>query len=747
MTTVFFLYGLAFFIMGLTIAVYPKKHSEFRLPQYIWLIATFGILHGLNEWVDMLIVLEKPSRISSLYIIRFFLLPLSFVFLLQFGAKSITYAKQRYPVLKATPVIFSIIWAIIVISSTQRFLMADIWARYLLGAPGIWLTSYALMVQSTEIKKLGVPRLLVYLRLSALGFFFYGFFSGVIVPEARFFPATVLNYTVFAETIGLNVQVFRTLCALLIAFGMIKVLGTFQWETTEVLRKSRENYRSIFDSANDAIFIHDVSTGAILDVNRKMTEMYGYSPEEMRRINVAALSQGSYPYNQEGAMEWITKAVNGEPQLFEWLAKDYSGRLFWVEVNLKMAVLGGKDRLLAIVRDISERKAAESALRHSFDLLKTVIDSTNDAVSLIDVSTFRIVIVNRTFLKEYGYNHESEVVGKTCHEVTHHKSEVCAPPNDICPLVETVRTGAYSVQEHIHYGKGGERIFVEVSTSPIEDEQGNLVQVVHVQRNITERKIAEEKLKHYAVKLERSNKELEQFAHIVSHDLQEPLRVVSGFAQLLSQKYKGKLDQKADEYLSFIVSSATRMSDLIRDLLNYSRVGSRQRPLEPVDCNSVLKKALENLKASTEESGAVIESGPLPTVLVDEVQLIQLFQNIIGNSIKYRSGEQPHISIMAEQIERSSVPIPYPVTGKGWLFMIKDNGIGIDPKYSERIFQIFQRLHGRDKYPGSGIGLAVCKKIVEHHGGRIWVESEVGRGSIFYFTLSDQAVEEKPVDE
>jgi PAS domain S-box-containing protein len=736
MTAVFFLYGLAYFILGLTIAVYPKKHSEFRIAQHIWLIAAFGLLHGLTEWVDMFIILEKPFAVSSLRIIKFFSLPLSYVFLLQFGVKSITDAKPRYHALKAAPVIFPIIWAMIVISnSTHRVLMADIGARYVLGIPGIWLTSYALMLQSTEIKNLGRPRLIGYLRLSALGFFFYGFFSGVIVPEARFFPATILNYTVFGETVGLEVQVFRALTALLIAFGMIKVLEVFQWETTEVLRKSRENYRSIFDSANDAIFIHDVSTGAILDVNRKVTEMYGYTPEEMRRIDVAVLSQGSYPYNQEGAMEWITKAVKGEPQLFEWFAKDYTGRLFWVEVNLKRAVLGGKDHLLAIVRDISERKLAENALRHSFDLLKTVINSMNDAVSLIDVSTFRIVIVNRTFLKEYGYNDESEVVGKTCYEITHHKSEVCAPPNDICPLVETVRTGAHSVEEHIHYGKGGEPVFVEVSTSPIEDEQGNVVQVVHVQRNITERKITEEKLKRYAVELERSNKELEEFAYIASHDLQEPLRGVSGFAQRLSEKYKGKLDQKADEYISFIVSGATRMSDLIRALLTYSRVGSRQRPLEPVDCNSVLKKALENLKVGVEESGAVIESGPLPTVPIDEVQLIQLFQNMIGNSIKYRSGEQPRISIMAEQIEKSSVPIPHPVTGRDWLFMIKDNGIGIDPKYSERIFQIFQRLHGRDKYPGTGIGLALCKKIVEHHGGRLWVESETGSGSTFYFTI------------
>ena len=737
MTAVFFLYGLAFFILGFTIAVYPKTHSEFRLAQHVWLIAIFGILHGLSEWVDMFIILEKPFGISSLRIIRFFLLPLSFVFLLQFGAKSITDAKQRLPVLKAAPAIFSIIWAIIVISSTQRFLMADIGARYLLGTTGIWLTSYALMVQSAEIKKLGVQRPIVYLRLSALGFFFYGFFSGVIVPEARFFPATILNYTVFAETIGLNVQVFRALCALLIAFGMIKVLGVFEWETTEVLRKSRENYRSIFDSANDAIFIHDSSTGAILDVNRKMTEMYGYTPEEVTRMNVASLSQGDYPYNQEGALKWITKAVNGEPQLFEWLARDYSDRLFWVEVNLKRAVLGRKDRLLAIVRDISQRKAAESALRYSFDLLKTVIDSMKDAVSLIDVHTFKIVTVNRTFLEEYGYNHESEVLGKTCYEVTHHKSEVCEPPNDICPLAETVRTGAHSVAEHVHYGKGEERIFVEVSTSPIKDEQGDVVQVVHVQRNITERKIVEEKLKHYAVELERSNKELEQFASIASHDLQEPLKGVAGFAQLLSKRYKGKLDHKADEYISSIVSGATRMSALIQDLLTYSRIGTRQGPLEPVDCNSALKKALDNLKVSIEESCAAVESATLPTVRVDEVQLIQLFQNLVGNSIKYRSSEPPRISIMAERIERSSVPIPHPVTGGGWLFMIKDNGIGINPEYSERIFQIFQRLHGKDEYPGTGIGLAVCKKVVERHGGRIWVTSETGKGATFSFTIPD----------
>ena len=244
-----------------------------------------------------------------------------------------------------------------------------------------------------------------------------------------------------------------------------------------------------------------------------------------------------------------------------------------------------------------------------------------------------------------------------------------------------------------------------------------------LKKEIAERKQAEEKLKRYASELERSNQELQQFAYVASHDLQEPLRMVASYTQLLAERYKGKLDSDADEFIAYAVDGATRMQALINDLLTYSRVGTKGKDFKPIDCKTVLERTLDNLKKAVEESLAELTYEPLPTVMADDVQLGQLFQNLIGNAIKFRSEESPHIHISAERNEDK------------WIFSVGDNGIGIDPEFTERIFIIFQRLHKRRDYPGTGIGLAVCKKIVERHGGRIWVESKPEKGSTFYFTI------------
>jgi signal transduction histidine kinase len=238
-----------------------------------------------------------------------------------------------------------------------------------------------------------------------------------------------------------------------------------------------------------------------------------------------------------------------------------------------------------------------------------------------------------------------------------------------------------------------------------------------------ERKRMEVALRKKTEELVRSNEDLQQFAYVSSHDLQEPLRMVTSYVQLLAKRYQGKLDPDADEFIEFAVDGATRMRRLINDLLTYSRVGTRGNELAPIDSEAVFKQSLSNLRVAIEEKGATVTHEPLPTVMADDMQLGQLFQNLVGNAIKFHQEEAPQVYISAHQ------------SNGEWVFSVRDNGIGIDPKFKESIFVIFQRLHGKDKYPGTGIGLAVCKKIVERHGGRIWVESEVGQGATFYFTL------------
>jgi light-regulated signal transduction histidine kinase (bacteriophytochrome) len=253
-----------------------------------------------------------------------------------------------------------------------------------------------------------------------------------------------------------------------------------------------------------------------------------------------------------------------------------------------------------------------------------------------------------------------------------------------------------------------------------------LVTNEQLKREIEERKRAEEALKQKTEALARSNQELEQFAYVASHDLQEPLRMVTSYVQLLARRYQNRLDSDAEEFINFAVDGATRMHILINDLLAYSRVGTQGKSFEPTNCETILQQSLDNLKMTMEETGAVVTHDSLPTVMADDLQLGQLFQNLIGNAIKFHGEERPsvHVSVRPD--------------GNQWVFSVRDNGIGIAPELTERIFLIFQRLHGNEKYPGTGIGLAVCKKIVECHGGRIWVESALGKGATFYFTLPRQ---------
>ncbi len=289
--------------------------------------------------------------------------------------------------------------------------------------------------------------------------------------------------------------------------------------------------------------------------------------------------------------------------------------------------------------------------------------------------------------------------------------------------------------------KDGSEFPVEISLSPLPQPGGEML-VTSIVRNVGERKQAEEQLrkasttleqqadelKRANAELERSNAELQQFAYIASHDLQEPLRMVASFTQLLARKYQGRLDADADEIIGFAVDGAKRMQALINDLLTFSRVGNEHHS-EDVDCGALVKQIVHDLSAAIQDAKAEIVYGDLPVVNGDRAQLHQVFQNLISNGIKFHGAQAPRIEIGAEP------------KGEQWLFSVRDNGIGIEPAYADRVFVIFQRLHAASEYSGTGIGLAICKKVVERHGGRIWFESEPGQGTVFFFTLPARGVQ------
>ena len=375
--------------------------------------------------------------------------------------------------------------------------------------------------------------------------------------------------------------------------------------------------------------------------------------------------------------------------------------------------------VLGTYMDITERKLVEKALAYKTMLLEAHLQTTISGILAVD-SFGHTVFFNKRFGELWRIPQHILDEKNDAKMLEYALTQVKDPAEFSRKVAYLYEHRDEKCRDEIEFADG--RCFDRYS-SPLLDAEGTYHGRIWYFYDITERKRAKEKLKLTLADLERSNKELEQFAYVASHDLQEPLRMVSSYTQLLARRYQGKLGADADEFIAYAVDGANRMQGLINDLLAYSRVGTRAKGFEPADCAAVLEQALANLKAAIDKDGAVVTHDPLPTVMADNLQLVQLFQNLIGNAIKFHVEEPPRIHVSAEQ------------KGNEWVFSVRDNGIGIDPQYAERIFVIFQRLHAREEYPGTGIGLAICKKIVERRGGRIWVESQPGTGSTFYFTI------------
>jgi PAS domain S-box-containing protein len=492
----------------------------------------------------------------------------------------------------------------------------------------------------------------------------------------------------------------------------------------EALRESEARFRETFELAGSGM-AHVSLEGRFLRVNRRLCDIMGRSEAELIGRSVKDIS---HPEDRDVTDAQRARVRRGEIALAH-LEKRYldgQGRTVWVDLVVALARGKQGEPLyeIAVFDDITERKKGDALLRESEARFRSLTQLSSDWYWEQDAA-FGLKYMSGRMGERTGLDAASYVGRKRWDQPALNLGEEdWARHRAQLECHEPFRD---FVMERPNPA-GGSR-WISVSGEPIFDEAGRFTGYRGVGSDITERKRAEaelqhahDELAHKARELERSNAELEQFAYVASHDLQEPLRMVSSYTQLIARRYGEKLDGDAKEFMNYVVDGAARMKQLIEDLLAYSRVGTKGKEFRSIELDSAFKRAVGNLRAAIEESGASVSADPLPRLSGDDGQLAQLFQNLIGNALKFRGANAPRVHVSCSD------------QAKQYEIIVADNGIGIEPQYYERIFMVFQRLHTKE-YPGTGIGLAICKKVVERHGGAIWVTSRPGEGSQFHFTL------------
>ncbi len=489
-----------------------------------------------------------------------------------------------------------------------------------------------------------------------------------------------------------------------------------------------ELYHSLVEHLPICVYRVDLD-GRITYGNSAYLQDVGRSLDELLGKSVFDLFPDDEARKYHADDQWVMKTGEVFHDVEE---HDVRGRKLYVEV-LKSRVhdqLGRPIGVQGMYWDVTARKQAEDRLQETTAALERSHRALQDSqamyhslVEQLPVCVYRIdpegriSFGNSAYLKDVGHSLE-EIVGKTVFDLF--PEEEARKYAAVDRWVMVSGTVFHDVEEH---NVRGEKLYVEVLKSPVYDHEGNPVGVQGLYWDVTARRRAEEQLQKTMAELERSNKELQQFAAVASHDMHAPLRRLATLSQMIQEHCRGKVDAEIFELLEFMVSSVEHMQELIEDLLTHSRVGASNKPLEPVDCNAVVRKALNNLSVAIHEGGVEIDVSELPTVIASQVELVQLFQNLIGNAVKYRSQTSPRVEVRSEP------------QGAYWLFRVRDNGIGIPPKDQQLVFEAFRRLHSDDQYSGTGLGLATCKKIVERFDGKIWVESQEGQGCEFLFTL------------
>jgi PAS domain S-box-containing protein len=489
-------------------------------------------------------------------------------------------------------------------------------------------------------------------------------------------------------------------------------------------KRSEEKYRGLLEAAPDAMVVVNQG-GEIVLLNLQAEKQFGYHRDELvgqkvKNIIPQGFAERLLADDLRSAEDALAQQIGTGIEL---TGRRKDGSEFPIEIMLSPLESAEGILVTAAIRDISVRKTAEEHLAQMEGRYRGLLEAAPDAMVVVNQSG-EIVLLNLQAEKQFGY-HRDELVGQKVKNII---------PQGFAErlLADDLRSAEDALAQQIGTGieltgrrKDGSEFPIEIMLSPLESAEGILVTAAI--RDISVRKTSEEHLVKTVRELKRSNDELQQFAYVASHDLQEPLRMVASYTQLLAQRYKGRLDSDADEFIAYAVDGSTRMQGLIQDLLAYSRAGTNGNALREISSENALNVALASLQATIAESGAVVTHDSLPAITTDGTQLAQVFQNLVGNAIKYHGPHVPHVHVSAAQ------------NGGGeWIFSVRDNGLGIDPQYFDRIFVLFQRLHGPTEFKGTGIGLAICKKMLEGLGGRIWVESQLEKGSTFYFAIPER---------
>ncbi len=493
-----------------------------------------------------------------------------------------------------------------------------------------------------------------------------------------------------------------------------------------------ERFAAVVNLSADGVFVVDRETLRTIDVNEAACRMYGYTREDLLALRPNANRPGMSTADLEALYD-ETIARSPEIHYMEHDAVRCDGSVFQAETHRLAIQSDGRWLILATVRDITERKRAEAEIRRrvaELELLRQAYDAAVDVIMIADPETLEYYDVNQAAVQMLGVPRETLLAGGVESSYYSTANEPFNPDRmrkGYQYVISRAPEAIVDVRTVNPLGLGGRDTVIEFSRRAV-NVDGRWV-IVTLMRDITEARRAEEEIRQRVAELTRSNQELEQFAYVTSHDLSEPLRMVASYTQLLSRRYADKFDDDGREFIKYAVDGAQRMKQLIDDLLMYSRAGRSKVPMRQIRLDRALDDALANLANAIERNGAVIERGPMPELVCEKAGLTQVFQNLVGNAIKFRGEAPPVVRITAVE------------DAQFWTISVADNGIGIAPEYFQRIFIIFQRLHSRTKYEGTGIGLSICKKIVERHGGQFTVASGPGQGTTFSFTLSKSLTE------